>query len=122
MEDGDDEDVLWEGSPLYKHLQKEGMVHEGEDEVQVKASTSMSTTPRGAVSARHRRTPAATSKRLCAAWPKHRAVTAQLEVEVARRVLESELLVQEDEDFVNNFILTEEAIELARKSQQVGCS
>jgi hypothetical protein len=34
-----------------------------------------------------------------------------LEVELAQQILKSELLVSEDEDFLNNFILSEEVLE-----------
>ena len=47
---------------------------------------------------------------LCSArsfmWPDENSLV--MEVRVARSVLESELLVQEDEEFLNNFILNEE--------------
>ena len=47
---------------------------------------------------------------LCSArsfmWPDESSLV--MEVRVARSVLESELLVQEDEEFLNNFILNEE--------------
>ena len=34
-----------------------------------------------------------------------------LEVELAQQILKSELLVSEDEDFINNFILSEDVLE-----------
>ena len=43
-------------------------------------------------------------------WPASHVTLGQLEVKVAQKILSSELLVQEDEDFISNFILTEEAI------------
>jgi len=43
------------------------------------------------------------------AWPEDQH-TAILEVQVARLLLQSDLLVQEDQDFLNNFVLTEDAI------------
>ncbi len=122
----EDEDVLWEGSPLYKHLEKEGVLEgDGNDGGLVAAATARVRTDTPEMSRRRkkerspRHPPPATKKGLCAQWPQHRLAASQLEVEVARRVLDSELLVQEDEDFVANFILTEEAIEMAKKSQEV---
>ncbi len=114
----EDEDVVWEGSPLHKHLEQEGLLAGEEDMGLVeKKGAAASTAPVRRKRSR-RRPPPATSKGLCARFPSHSAMVAQLEVEVARRVLDSELLVQEDEDFVGNFILTEEALELARKRQE----
>ena len=53
------------------------------------------------------------------AWPESRRLEV-LQVEVARQLLESELLVQEDEDFVNNFLLTDEALEHYRQYTSEG--
>ena len=44
------------------------------------------------------------------AWPDSRRLEV-LQVEVARQLVESDLLVQEDEDFINNFLLTDAALE-----------
>lgn len=38
-----------------------------------------------------------------------------VEIEIAQKLLSSELLVQEDEDFISNFILTDEALEQHRE-------
>ncbi len=112
----EDEDVLWEGSPLHQHLEREGILLGQEEDL----TTRTSPTEAAPLSRRRPcRRPPPTSKGLCARWPESDLVAAQLEVEVARRLLDSELLVQEDEEFVNNFILTEEAVEMARKSQEV---
>ena len=40
---------------------------------------------------------------------------AHVEIEIAQKLLSSELLVQEDEDFISNFILTDEALEQHRQ-------
>ena len=50
-------------------------------------------------------------------WPD--SADKLLEVELAQEVLKSELLVSEDEDFISNFILTEEALEEHRKLQVI---
>ena len=40
---------------------------------------------------------------------------AHVEIEIAQKLLSSELLVQEDEDFISNFILTDEALDQHQK-------
>ena len=53
-------------------------------------------------------------KRDVSAWPK--GVSGEhVEIEIAQKLLSSELLVQEDEDFISNFILTDEALEQHRE-------
>ena len=48
------------------------------------------------------------------AWPKG-VSSEHVEVEIAQKLMASELLVQEDEDFISNFILTDEALEQHQK-------
>lgn len=96
---GDDEDVVWEGSPLHEYLCQEGLASD------VTAYSSASET-RPLVPKRM-----ANSHGLAnVQWPQD-VSRQELEIEVAQKLLSSELLVQEDEDFISNFILTDEALE-----------
>ena len=45
-----------------------------------------------------------------------------LEVELAQIILRSELLVTEDEEFINNYILTEQTLEEYKTEQEGGGS
>ena len=52
---------------------------------------------------------------------KHFAVS-NLKVELAQDIVKSELLVSEDEDFINNFILSEDTLEEYKKAGESGGS
>ena len=124
----DDSDVVWKGSPLYSHLLEHGLLDDDtsvekrlEDEIVI--SSSPTTPPSlenentsnnehlsvSKISENHEDA-TKESVLLCSArsfmWPDESSLV--MEVRVARSVLESELLVQEDEEFLNNFILNEE--------------
>jgi len=105
----EDEDVLFEGSPLHEHWAREGFIGRDEEEVVAKKADDktgrLGTPSRKALATK-------TSK------PLGEKIENQLEIDVAQSLMASKLLVQEDEDFVANFILTEEAVELARKSRE----
>ena len=51
-------------------------------------------------------------------WPD--SADKLLEVELAQLVLRSELLVTEDEEFINNYILTEDTMEQYKKELEGG--
>ena len=132
----EDEDVIWEGSPLHEHLVNQNL------EIFPHASSCVSGDEytcldvNGEAEGRHNESKfvlpqvsngdvlsekngnatqmksesSIISSSTSYAWPKSRRLEV-LQVEVARQLLESDLLVQEDEDFINNFLLTDAAIE-----------
>ncbi len=104
----EDEEVVFEGSPIHEHLKREGLMTEGEAAAQAARVKSPSLR-------RHRQK----TRDLCRKWPTG-VSDEKLEVDVAQRLLASELLIQEDEDFLNNFILTEEALALASQTATDG--
>ena len=62
-----------------------------------------------------------TSRRLTSLiWPD--TADTQLEVELAQLVLRSELLVTEDEEFVNNYILTEHTLDQYKREMEGGAA
>ena len=100
----EDEDVLWDGSPLHQHLSDQGV-----DEAVLEKRRPEHGDSEEAF---ERRVQARTDLLMSGqtiTWPEdqHAAI---LEVHVAKLLLQSDLLVQEDQDFVNNFVLTEDAI------------
>ncbi|XP_059091806.1 uncharacterized protein LOC131887267 [Tigriopus californicus] len=108
LELGDEEDVVWEGSPLHDYLCQEGLA----SDITSYASPSTSSSS-GALPLVPNRM--ATSRGLSnVQWPQD-VSRQELEVEVAQKLLSSELLVQEDEDFISNFILTDEALAALKK-------
>lgn len=123
MEEEEDCDVLWEGSPLHQHLTEQGILTPDQEDAEVQAAfanvdpkperasvaTATSSTAVTIPTRSERDTFGVTSM----VWPKES--NAFLEIEIAQKLLNSELLVQEDEDFVSNFILTDEALESHRK-------
>ena len=134
--DCEDEEVLWEGSPLHEHLMKQNF------ELLSQATTCIHNDDfqfldlNGEAEDRHKRletilpkennentinkengsatlissesTMLSSAKSF--AWPQSRRLEV-IQVEVARRLLESDLLIQEDEDFINNFLLSDAALE-----------
>ena len=135
--DEEDTDVLWEGSPLHEHLiGQEFDMHATSPSLNKESCTLMNLQQE--VEDRRFKESAASppsegSKTIAIkesdidvalqshdssilssaksfAWPESRRIEV-LQVEVARQLLESDLLVQEDEDFVNNFLLTDAALE-----------
>ena len=126
----DDSDVVWKGSPLYSHLLEHGLLDEDtsvekrpEDEIVISSSPTTPSPSLENETSTNEHLPAVSkinkssheddtkeSVLLCSArsfmWPDESSLV--MEVRVARSVLESELLVQEDEEFLNNFILNEE--------------
>ena len=120
-EETDDCDVIWKGSPLYNHLQHIGMAEEveirehdgiahltpsphedGQDPMVVAASEAETMLPKEDDSAH------LVNSAKSFMWPDSNSLV--LEVEVAKAILSSELLVQEDEEFLTNFVLTEEVM------------
>ena len=121
----EDDEVIWKGSPLYNHLQELGMaeqvdIQDYQDGMShITEPSHQIDCPSAAASAMDE---VATSKDpedeegsvlLHSAksfmWPDGSSLV--LEVEVAKAILSSELLVQEDEEFISNFVLTEEVME-----------
>ena len=131
-------DVVWEGSPLHEHLikQEEELLLESttsiyddispymkiSEEVEdrhakLKSPLRQSNETNGHVVSNSgigsnpiNQHPSILSSAKSFAWPESRRIEV-LQVEVARQLLESDLLVQEDEDFINNFLLTDAALE-----------
>ena len=131
----EDMDVIWEGSPLHEHLIKQelemipgsntnlqddlyasmNLNDEVEDRHVKSKSLSQTLTKSNEqvsndeyVQNLHNHSLVSSVKSF--AWPESRRLEV-LQVEVARQLLESDLLVQEDEDFINNFLLTDAALE-----------
>ena len=124
----DDSDVVWKGSPLYSHLLEHGLLDDDtsvekrlEDEIVISSSPTTPPSLENENASNNEHLPVSKisenhedatkeSVLLCSArsfmWPDESSLV--MEVRVARSVLESELLVQEDEEFLNNFILNEE--------------
>ena len=123
----EDDEVVWKGSPLYNHLQElgmaeqvdiqnheDGMSHITEPSHQIECpSTAMEEAATGAEVKVCKDPEDEDSVLLHSAksfmWPDGSSLV--LEVEVAKAILSSELLVQEDEEFLSNFVLTEEVME-----------
>ena len=116
-----DAEVVWKGSPLYGQLQDLGLL----DDVAVEERKGANICPQSPSKEPETTAAAALQKdgdyQLNAEqesallssvqsfmWPSEDGLV--LEVDVARSVLESELLVQEDEEFLSNFILNEELL------------
>ena len=132
----EDEDVVWKGSPLHKHLQGQGL-EELEDDVEDRnldtKDNDISCETRSVDDAtrtttgddeifdltkiengngHHEEVSNNEAVLIRSArsfiWPEENQLV--LEVNVAKAILESELLVQEDDEFLHNFILNEETI------------
>ena len=88
MEDGDEE-VVWEGSSLFQHLEAEGLA--SEEQILLKRQENVKEKKEPVVEEEIEEV--STSE-----------LDLQMEAEVTWRLLESGLLVQEDEDFVSNFV------------------
>ena len=132
----EDEDVVWEGSPLHEHLINQNLEIFPHASSCVSGDEYTSLDVNGEAEDRHNKSKFALpqvsngavlsekngnanqmtsessilSSSTSYAWPKSRRLEV-LQVEVARQLLESDLLVQEDEDFINNFLLTDAALE-----------
>lgn len=119
----EDEDVVIAGSQLHDHLLQtvdaeclETMMSGGDRRVNGgvtsgHGSTQVSTADHGGE--------LDTSRRLTSLiWPD--AADKQLEVELSQLLLRSELLVTEDEEFINNYILTETTMEEYRAEMEGG--
>ena len=111
----EDEDVVIEGSELHNHLLNNGYqdfelkspTGASNDDIDEQISKIHQTTQ----SAAKRSSSGAGGRRLLSStvWPDRS--NKLLEVEIAQEILKSELLVSEDEDFINNFILSEDVLE-----------
>lgn len=131
----EDEDVIWEGSPLHEHLTQQNLelfpqtskcvssdispLLDLKQEAEDRHAESKTTLPQelngnvvcekdGSIDKIASNSILSSAKSF--AWPESRRLEV-LQVEVARQLLESDLLVQEDEDFINNFLLTDDALE-----------
>ena len=93
----EDEDVVWDGSPLHEHMKEIGLDCNGA----VQRSRQVQRKPEKPKT-----------------WKKKTAKDRILEVKVAEQLIQSDLLVQEDQDFVGNFVLTDEALEQHRDALQ----
>jgi len=80
-EDDEDVDVVWEGSPLHEHLKAHGIEEETESHHLVRPTTQKLKRLKGQQSLAHH-----------VHWPK--GCNSILEIEVAKKIMESELLVQ----------------------------
>jgi len=137
----EDEDVILEGSELHNHLVNNGYADfetksptTGQNETisdqiaQIdKNSSTVQQNRSSSNSGEGRRLVAATvwpdicNKFSSRVFPKN-VFTRKLEVEIAQEILRSELLVSEDEDFINNFILSEDVLENYKKECEGGSS
>ena len=131
----EDEDVIWEGSPLHEHLTQQNLelfpqstkcvsndcsplldLKEEAEDRHAESKTMIQPEPNGnVVCEKDGSNDKITSNSILSsaksfAWPESRRLEV-LQVEVARQLLESDLLVKEDEDFINNFLLTDDALE-----------
>jgi len=108
----DDEDVVLEGSQLHQHLLDSGFSQTDQLEKQTKFET-LAVGQNGTLVDKENNENSLDShenRRLTSyIWPD--SSNKLLEVELAQLVLRSELLVTEDEEFINNFILTEDTME-----------
>ncbi len=115
--DEDESEVVFKGSPLYGHLQDLGLLDDEAVEERVMAKSTEDNVEEDTTAIEEstndtKDSELETSSLLCSAksfmWPNENQLI--LEVKVARSILESELLVQEDEEFLNNFVLNEEIL------------
>ena len=100
----EDEEVIFGNSPLSQHLKDVGVDHDAiqqheeapsSEQVQDETLLGRSTRQYG----------------MDCAWPEVTSSSFLLEIETAQQILESSLLVSEDEDFISNFLLSEDAME-----------
>lgn len=119
-----DEEVVWKDSPLFGHLQDLGLLEDVS--IEDRSITTAATTPdlendplvfdekdgNALEEAVSKIDESKESALLCSArsfmWPQQHSLV--MEVKVAQAILESELLVQEDEEFLNNFVLNDEIL------------
>ncbi len=112
----EDADVIWEGSPLHAHMVSEGVTSPDGDVAPAAVDENkdlVAEEKEPKLRRKMRRTGVKASNKdvsVPSEWPKG-VSNEHLEVEFAQKLLTSELLVQEDEDFLSNFILTDEALE-----------
>ena len=135
--ESEDMDVLWEGSPLHEHLVQAELNILPDSCIEAEVAPSWSLNDE--VEDRHVKTedsplsPMKSDERniskneydnviqndSCSlvpsttnsiSWPDTQRLEV-LQVDVARHLIASDLLVQEDEDFINNFLLTDAALE-----------
>ncbi|XP_023322769.1 uncharacterized protein LOC111697112 [Eurytemora carolleeae] len=126
----EDEDVIIEGSDLHNHL-----INNGYQDLELKSPSSkqnesisdqISQIESSFKSSSIQRPPSASyslipdSSRITnsSVWPA--TCDKLLEVEVAQEILKSELLVCEDEDFIQNFILSEDVLEKYKAQSEGG--
>ena len=119
----DDEDVVIAGSQLHQHLLDSGL-----DEVETLETMTPGggrivngehSSSNGVVEGRVNGHDLDTSRRLSSLiWPD--SCDDQLEVELSQLIIRSELLVTEDEEFINNYILTQTRLEEYRREQEGG--
>ena len=121
----EDDEVIWKGSPLYNHLQElgmtegvdiqdhdEGMARITETSHEIECPSTAAVTEadfKVSKEADEDEGSALLHSAKSFMWPDGNSLV--LEVEVAKAILSSELLVQEDEEFLSNFVLTEEVME-----------
>lgn len=127
----DDEDVVIAGSALHRHLLENGhgdleLTSPGSDRSfssELPGPNSSSKDSCLIINNNNDANPVdlSTRKRLTSVvWPD--SCNKFLEVELAQEIVKSELLVSEDEDFINNFVLSEEVLEEYRKTGEGGGS
>ena len=134
--ESEDMDVLWEGSPLHEHLVQAELnilpdscieaevapVWSLNDEVEDR-HVRTEDSPSSPTKSEERNIPKNVYDNLIQndssivpsttksySWPDTQRLEV-LQVDVARHLIASDLLVQEDEDFINNFLLTDAALE-----------
>ena len=112
----EDEDVVLAGSQLHDHLLQTVDAECLETMMSGGGRANGVATDHGSTQPEHSLD---TSRRLTSLiWPD--AADKQLEVELSQLLLRSELLVTEDEEFINNYILTETTMEEYRAEMEGG--
>ena len=118
----EDDEIIWKGSPLHKHLEGQGIDDDDTfEETAAKYSDSFPKPDNGQTDEQTVDLPKDDDQAAVEIdeavllrsarsfmWPAENQLL--LEVNVAKAILESELLVQEDDEFLHNFILNEETL------------
>ena len=117
----EDDEIIWKGSPLHKHLEGQGIDDDETFEETAASSDTISKADNGQTDEQTVDLPKDDDQSAVEIdeavllrsarsfmWPAEDQLL--LEVNVAKAILESELLVQEDDEFLHNFILNEETL------------
>ena len=119
----EDDEIIWKGSPLHKHLEGQGIDDDDTFEETAASSDTIPKADNGQTQTDEQTVDLPKDDDQSAVeideavllrsarsfmWPAEDQLL--LEVNVAKAILESELLVQEDDEFLHNFILNEETL------------